>query len=167
MNPHTKKLNKQYQDLINNHKENLVMAYKICKDNHLKHDLVQDMYIKIFEYIKKEKIKGSLSSGYIYVIIRNAFYDMKNKKEIIIYTDDLRTLDNAEDEDQTLDDRKLMAEMLDKIPYLQREVLIQHQEKSQRQLSRETGVCRDRLRMYKNQALAELKKIAKDYGYEN
>lgn len=134
----------------------LGMAYSICKSNDIKHDLVSSMWLKVHE-------KKNLTDRYAYVVMRNLFYDMVNDKKIV-YTDELRA--EEEVDDSLLERRKELNSMLDEIPYLEREVLLQHQEKSQRQLSRETGVCRDRLRMYKNNAISKLKEIAKQRGYE-
>tara|TARA_R110000772_G_scaffold31754_3_gene78075 strand:+ start:4832 stop:5314 length:483 start_codon:yes stop_codon:yes gene_type:complete len=160
-------MREDYKRLLDNHEENLAMAYKICNNNTDKYDLVQEMYLKILLHIQKGKMENiNIKSGYVFRTMRNAFVDGKKKLKKIHYVEDIIEPGNDEYEDDILEMRKNVAEMLDEVPYLHREVLLQHQEKSQRQLSKETGVCRDRLRYYKNEALKKLKEVSKDYGYE-
>ena len=58
------------------------IALSICKDEHLANDLVQLMYFRILKYIKdvdKIKVNGKINSLYIYVTIKNIYYQHKNK----------------------------------------------------------------------------------------
>tara|TARA_R100000700_G_C3151367_1_gene129924 strand:- start:142 stop:726 length:585 start_codon:yes stop_codon:yes gene_type:complete len=64
------------------------IALSICKDEHLANDLVQKMYLRMRRYIKdpeKIKVDGKINSLYIYVTIKNLFYQYKNKKKKNIY----------------------------------------------------------------------------------
>lgn len=70
--------------LAENHNRWLKMAYSMCNDSYVAHDLVQDMYIRIFTYVKDEskviKDDGSINESYIYVTLRNVYYKWFNRK---------------------------------------------------------------------------------------
>ena len=71
-------------ELSKRNDEWLRIAYSICKDKHLSNDLVQKMYLRMRRYITNpEKIKkdGKINSLYIYVTIKNIFYQHKNTKK--------------------------------------------------------------------------------------
>ncbi len=56
------------------------MAMSICKDINLANDIVQDMYLRLNKYLDKpEKIikDGEVNSYFIYITLRNLFYDAK------------------------------------------------------------------------------------------
>jgi|TARA_A100001515_G_scaffold144053_1_gene146954 DNA-directed RNA polymerase specialized sigma24 family protein len=69
-------------ELSKRNKEWHRIALSICKDEHLANDLVQLMYFRILKYIKdvdKIKVNGKINSLYIYVTIKNIYYQHKNK----------------------------------------------------------------------------------------
>lgn len=141
----------------------LKMAFKIinkkdCDDE--ANELVQEAYLKLHDHFQKTELK-SISSLYIFKVLRNTYYNQKTKKQYEYPTDDILVFEDLEDSQDTLEARKMMAEALDELPFLEREILLQHQEKSQRQLQKETGVCRDRLRLHKNRGMKKLQEIAK------
>ena len=71
------------KELSKRNDEWIKIAYSICKDKHLSKDLVQKMYMRMRKYITApEKIKkdGKINSLYVYVTIKNLFYQYKNKK---------------------------------------------------------------------------------------
>ena len=71
------------KELSKRNDEWIKIAYSICKDKHLSKDLVQKMYMRMRKYITDpEKIKkdGKITSLYVYVTIKNLFYQYKNKK---------------------------------------------------------------------------------------
>ena len=71
------------KELSKRNYEWIKIAYSICKDKHLSKDLVQKMYMRMRKYITDpEKIKkdGKINSLYVYVTIKNLFYQYKNKK---------------------------------------------------------------------------------------
>lgn len=63
-------------ELHNNHNLWLRFALKICGDKELSKDLVQDMYLKIHGYKK-----NTITTGYVYRILKSVFVDYKKKKE--------------------------------------------------------------------------------------
>ncbi len=54
----------------------LKFALKICGDKELSKDLVQDMYVKIHGYKK-----DTITTSYVYSVIKSVFIDYKKKKE--------------------------------------------------------------------------------------
>ena len=73
--------------LAKNHKEWIKMATSICKDVNLANDIVQDMYVRLNKYVDNpEKIikNGEVNPFFIYITLRNLFYDSKKayKQEI-------------------------------------------------------------------------------------
>jgi RNA polymerase sigma factor (sigma-70 family) len=66
------------------------MAMSICKDIHLANDIVQDMYLRLNKYLDKpEKIikDGEVNSYFIYITLRNLFYDAKKGQKAEISKD--------------------------------------------------------------------------------
>jgi len=121
-------------------------------DEDMANDIVQEMYIKIHDRLENKKLPKLqyLTKSYVYLVLKSIFIDIKRQnKEIptIDFTDE----DNTDYE--KLDQLNELREVLKTIPFLHREVLLQTLEKGQRNLSKETGVCRQRLRSYKNTAL--------------
>lgn len=76
-----------WEILAKNHKEWIRMAKSICNDINLANDLVQDMYVRLNKYVENpEKIikNGEINSFFVYITLRNLFYDSKKayKQEI-------------------------------------------------------------------------------------
>jgi RNA polymerase sigma factor (sigma-70 family) len=136
-----------------------IISKKDCEDE--ANELLQETYLKLHEHFKKNEV-DSISSLFVYKSIRNLYYNLQTKKQYEFATDEMAVFESIDESTESLELRKMMVEALDEIPYLEREVLLQHQEKSQRQLQRETGVCRDRLRVHKNRGMNKLKKIVKE-----
>lgn len=79
-----------WEILTNRHKEWISMAVSICKDVHLANDIVQDMYLRLNKYIDNpEKIikDGEVNSYFIYITLRNLFYDAKKSQKTEISKD--------------------------------------------------------------------------------
>ena len=60
------------------------VAFNICKDKDLAKDLVQEMYLKVYDASLKRKLE--LNDYYIIITIRNIFLDYckENKKQVSI-----------------------------------------------------------------------------------
>ena len=79
-----------WEILTKRHKEWISMAMSICKDIHLANDIVQDMYLRLNKYLDKpEKIikDGEVNSYFIYITLRNLFYDAKKSHKAEISKD--------------------------------------------------------------------------------
>ena len=63
------------EKLAENHKKWIAIAYNMCKCKDKANDIVQDMYIKMYELNK------SVDDGYIYFVIRSIFIEEKRKQK--------------------------------------------------------------------------------------
>lgn len=63
------------EELSKNHKHWISIAYQICKDKDYANDLVQDMYLKLYNSDKK------VNESYIYFVLRSIFLDEKRKQK--------------------------------------------------------------------------------------
>jgi len=69
-------LAKRHQDWMN-----MAISFGLSKED--AEDLVQDMYIKMYKFAAAEKMKYSdndVNTFYVYVTLRNLFYDQKKKQ---------------------------------------------------------------------------------------
>ncbi|HDZ14372.1 hypothetical protein LCGC14_1064280 [marine sediment metagenome] len=164
-----------------NHDKYMDMAnYFTNNDYQRAQDLVQDMYLKIGERLTRldEKPLEYITLGYCFRCIKYQFFkDEKDDKmdvkdfnddneeieistKATIYAEDLEGyefIDDSQDEEIAT-----FKKFLNQVPYINREVLLQHQERTQRQIQAETGVNRMRLRELKNRGLDNLKTILED-----
>ena len=76
------------------------IAFKICKDNMLADDLVNDMYLKLMGITKQIK------DSYVKRVILNLFYDHLRSKKKIVSIENIKEL-NIDSIDYELDDYKL------------------------------------------------------------
>ena len=139
-------------------------ALKICGDNDLKDDLVNDMYIKLYEYLQKypEKEK-EIDDGYIFITIRNIFYNqVKKKKEFCTgYIPEIET------NNETLENRRTINALLDSIPFYDRELLLTTKEESFRSLGRKINLTHNTIIKHHDKALEKLKKLCQEKGLIN
>lgn len=73
------------EKLSENHKKWIAIAYNMCKCKDKANDIVQDMYLKMYELNK------SVDDGYIYFVIRSIFIEEKRKQKE--FTQDLETIE--------------------------------------------------------------------------
>ncbi len=73
------------EKLAENHKKWITIAYNMCKCKDKANDIVQDMYLKMYELNK------SVDDGYIYFVIRSIFIEEKRKQKE--FTQDLETIE--------------------------------------------------------------------------
>lgn len=81
------------EDLCKNHNNWIGYATKVCGDYQQAQDLVQDMYIKLFDCQKE------INHSYVYCVIKNLYLDQyrKNKvKEKTVYYQEEYTEQNEE-----------------------------------------------------------------------
>ena len=67
------------EKLAENHKKWVAIAYKFCNCKETANDIVQDMYIKMYE------INKDVDDGYIYFVIRSIFIEQKRKQKEFAY----------------------------------------------------------------------------------
>ena len=67
------------------------IAFNICKDKHLANDLVQEMYLKIYDVEEKD-----INDYYVALTINNLFLDICRKKKLTV---DIDTIYNLQSKD--------------------------------------------------------------------
>ena len=134
------------------------IAFSICKDKQLADDLVQDMYLKVYNL---NPIKANKS--YISFIIYHLFIDHIRKQNKTISLENRYILEDISD-DTTLEERKLMLDALNQLNLYDREILLHTHEDSLRNKVKELGISITKLFYGKHKALKKLKEteIIKD-----
>jgi len=106
------------------------MAFQICKDKDLADELVQEMYLKLYNNT------NLIKDGYIYTVLRNLFYDYaKTQKDIIIDFSNIEILDDG-DYIEPIDYKALIKGLT----WYERTMFELSTLVGQRELSRQTGI---------------------------
>jgi DNA-directed RNA polymerase specialized sigma24 family protein len=105
------------------------MAFQICKDKDLADELVQEMYLKLYENT------NLIKDGYIYTVLRNLFYDYaKQQKDIIV------DFSNIEIEDTEYVEPIDYKALIKGLTWYERTMFELSTLVGQRELSRQTGI---------------------------
>ena len=105
------------------------MAFQICKDKDLADELVQEMYLKLYNNT------NLIKEGYIYTVLRNLFYDYtKQQKDIIVDFSNIEIIDTEYVE--PIDYMQLMKGLT----WYERTMFELSTLVGQRELSRQTGI---------------------------
>lgn len=106
------------------------MAFQICKDKDLADELVQEMYLKLYQNT------NLIKEGYIYTVLRNLFYDYaKTQKDIIVDFSNIEILDDG-DYIEPIDYKALIKGLT----WYERTMFELSTLVGQRELSRQTGI---------------------------
>jgi len=106
------------------------MAFQICKDKDLADELVQEMYLKLYQNT------NLIKEGYIYTVLRNLFYDYaKQQKDIIVDFSNIEILDDG-DYIEPIDYKALIKGLT----WYERTMFELSTLVGQRELSRQTGI---------------------------
>lgn len=125
------------------------IALSLCKDSDLAKDLVQEMYLKIYDLEKTE-----VNDFYIAYTIRHLFFNhlKKSAKTVSLEEDFIQDNHNFE----TLKDRKSIAVALEELSLIDREVLLHISEDSLRIKEKELGISYGKLHYLGKNALKKL-----------
>jgi DNA-directed RNA polymerase specialized sigma24 family protein len=105
------------------------MAFQICKDKDLADELVQEMYLKLYNNT------NLIKEGYIYTVLRNLFYDYtKQQKDIIV------DFSNIEIEDIEYIEPIDYKELIKGFTWYERTVFEVSTLYGQREMARQTGI---------------------------
>jgi DNA-directed RNA polymerase specialized sigma24 family protein len=105
------------------------MAFQICKDKDLADELVQEMYLKLYQNT------NLIKEGYIYTVLRNLFYDFtKSQKDIIV------DFSNIEIEDTEYIEPVDYFQLMKGLTWYERTMFELSTLVGQRELSRQTGI---------------------------
>jgi DNA-directed RNA polymerase specialized sigma24 family protein len=130
------------EQLAQRHNEWLKLAFNICKNKEYSKDLVQDMYIKIYNSGKQIE---DINECYIYFIMRNQFLnEIKDEKRFVDF--DVAILNEIDEEYNFIADIKeqvtieTLQKEFNKLTWYEKQMIDLTQEFGQRGLSRETGI---------------------------
>jgi len=104
------------------------IALKICKDKMLADDLVNDMYLKLYE------VKKQISDFYVIITIRNLYYDYLRDKKKTVSINNFYDV-TQDDNNFELDDYQL--ELLDRLNWVEKGYLEMSFDLSLRQIQKE------------------------------
>lgn len=101
------------QLLAARHNDWLNMAYSFGLHTEDAEDLVQDMYVKMHDFSSAERIQynDDINTFYVYITMRNLFYDKKKKEVPTVNIDALHYLPEAEEEN----DKEALEFLLEKM----------------------------------------------------
>lgn len=137
------------------YKKYLCYAYQITGCNHLKYDLVNDMFLKIHGILEINPEK-EMNNGYIYLTMRSIFLN-QNKKYTPEYIEDY-DLSIIENECIT-PERIQVNDVLSSMEFNHREILLRTHEDSLRTVATEIGINHQSVNNYKNKALTKFKEL--------
>jgi hypothetical protein len=155
------------EELCKRDKEWRKMAFHFCKSKELADDIVQDMYIKFANYNKP------INDHYIFFALKTIFLDyLRIEKRMQTINIDLFPFEFQKKIDEINYDfydydtdylKELTLTKVKELPYFERELLIESQKVSQRQLARETDIAfvviNQTIKKTKKQLWQEIKKI--------
>lgn len=143
------------------HNEWLRIATSICKSEDKAKDLVQDMYIKMskskrtFEEINNKP--GKLR-WYIYRVINSVFIDELRKKKNVISIEELHSLEDLKEDNDTLEFRKMINKALRELDVYDVTVLLETHERSLRKSEKHLNINFMTLHNHKKKALEKFKR---------
>lgn len=153
--------------LAKRHNEWIKLANKICKNPERSKDLVQDMYIRIYN---SGKTIDQINECYIYFIMRNQFYNEIKKEKETILLDDFSNIEIfAEDYDKQKDEiLSILEKERQKLSWYEKQIIDLTTEFGQRELSRQTGIhiqtIHNTTKKIKNKLWQSVEKKSKDLG---
>lgn len=131
-------------------------GFKISRCHSVSREIVQDMYLKIHKVLSDEPDK-EINSSYIYQTLRSCYLDRFRDK--LVYVDSYEGIDYQVNEESTVEGRKMIEKALDKIPYVEREILLLTQTMSLREVEAESKVNYQQVNKYKKRGFKKLKNL--------
>lgn len=120
------------KELSDNYELYLGYAYKICLNEDLKYDIVNDAYIKLDAYFKKYPEK-TISKRFIWQTLKSVYIDdIRSRRLVCINIDDIELNNNNDKEGERLTARIKLNEALGELKFVDREILLKTEEKSLR-----------------------------------
>lgn len=130
------------EELAKNHQTWIMIAYKLCKNDDLCNDLVQDMYLKLHNY-KKE-----ISVGYVYFTIKSIWLDgiRKNKIDLDYEIKDIQTIDLDMESFLIKENQyKIIEETKESLKWHEQKIIELSTIKGIRPLARESGISKEQI----------------------
>lgn len=128
------------------------IALSICQNPNISKDIVNDMYIKLHDSGKKY---DDINDWYVYRTLYTLFMDYLREQKKTQFTS-YENIEAVNDNEMT-NTRKEMDELLDKLPYFDREILLHTSERSLRKNEEYLGITIRVLFYSRKKALEKLK----------
>jgi len=118
------------EQLVKKDKYWRIVAFRICKDKMLSDDIVQEMYLKLYNNTKE------INDFYVIIVMRNIFLDIvKQNKQFV-------DIENYEFKDSSkpfeIDDNE--KEFLDSLKWYEKELIEMTHDKSCRQIQKDLNI---------------------------
>jgi RNA polymerase sigma factor (sigma-70 family) len=121
-------------------------------------ELVQEMYIKVYDYLQKNP-NSKIHKAFIFTVLRRLFLDWKRDCRIVYVDDEFLNVEQDTECIEILEKRKEVDRALDELRFIEWAVLLKTSETSLREIERESKVNYQQVHKYRKQALPKLKKI--------
>ena len=128
-------------------------------------DLLQDTYLKL--WTKRDDLPpDAQTEAYLITLMRNLYRDQRRLKSNIVhetYEPD-KSYEPYEGEEEVLDNRAELQELIEKLPDKQREVMKAHivEDKTYEEIQRDTGLSNGNIRVIISRAKQTIIKLWKD-----
>ena len=109
------------------------VAFNICKDRYLADDLVNEMYLKLYD------CKKQINDFFVIIVIRNIFLDLKRKKGTL-HLDDFYNLEADVNEFEVDDIDKIILDAYNELTFSERELILLANEMSLRDIEKEFNI---------------------------
>ena len=126
------------------------VAYHLTGNTQDAEDLLQDTYLKL--WTKRDDLPpDAQTEAYLITLMRNLYRDPRRLKSNIVhetYEPD-KSYEPYEEEEEVLDNRAELQELIEKLPDKQREVMKAHivEDKTYEEIQRDTGLSNGNIRV--------------------
>ena len=141
------------------------VAYHLTGNAQDAEDLLQDTYLKL--WTKRDDLPpDAQTEAYLITLMRNLYRDQRRLKSNIVhetYEPD-KSYEPYEEEEEDLDNRAELQELIEKLPDKQRAVMKAHivEDKTYEEIERDTGLSNGNIRVIISRAKQTIIKLWKD-----
>ena len=141
------------------------VAYHLTGNAQDAEDLLQDTYLKL--WTKRDDLPpDAQTEAYLITLMRNLYRDQRRLKSNIVhetYEPD-KSYEPYEEEEEVLDNRAELQELIEKLPDKQREVMKAHivEDKTYDEIQRDTGLSNGNIRVIISREKQTIIKLWKD-----
>ena len=145
------------------------VAYHLTGNAQDAEDLLQDTYLKL--WTKRDSITLPLEgesegAAYLITLMRNLYRDQRRLKSNIVHEtyEPNKSYEPYEEEEEDLDNRAELQELIEKLPDKQRAVMKAHivEDKTYEEIERDTGLSNGNIRVIISRAKQTIIKLWKD-----
>lgn len=141
------------------------VAYHLTRNAQDAEDLLQDTYLKL--WTKRDDLPpDAQTEAYLITLMRNLYRDQRRLKSNIVhetYEPD-KSYEPYEEEEEVLDNRAELQELIEKLPDKQRQVMQAHiiEDRTYEEIEQDTGLSNGNIRVIISRAKQTIIKLWKD-----